>query len=205
MSESDVAPINKSAHEQTAANPMTPPTERGPTTVIYKLKRSDLFKFIIYTTLRNKLVWGIWLILCALLVYTTLADTEATTDTLTKVLTAIILVVFTLLFVNLLLLFTTVIRVVTIRKTGVLCEHVLKLTDDGIVVTSDVNESINRWAGFHKLVATPNYVLLFVTDANAHIVPRRAFASHTASQAFIDEVRACAKAARSQDTDGRTS
>jgi len=74
------------------------------------------------------------------------------------------------------------------KYRGFLGDHELEIRDEGLVERTDVNESIHRWAGFHKLVTTGRYLYIYVTDHNVHIVPRRYFASEQDQRAFRDEI-----------------
>jgi hypothetical protein len=61
---------------------------------------------------------------------------------------------------------------------------------------TDVNESLHRWAGFHKIVSTGKYLYIYVTDNNAHVVPRRYFGSEQEERLFRDELERHVVAAR---------
>jgi len=75
------------------------------------------------------------------------------------------------------------------RNRGILGEHVLEVTPDGLLERTDVNESLFRWPGFHKIRETRRYLYLYVTDVQVHLVPKRAFASPTEMRAFQDEIQ----------------
>lgn len=63
------------------------------------------------------------------------------------------------------------------KHKGLLGEHELEIQHDGLVERTAFNEAIHRWAGFHKVVKTRKFLLIYVTDNMAHIVPRRCFPS----------------------------
>ena len=67
---------------------------------------------------------------------------------------------------------------------GSLGDHELEIQDEGLVERTDVNESLHRWAGFHKIVRTNRYLYIYVTDNKVHIVPRRYFASEQQERTF---------------------
>jgi len=75
------------------------------------------------------------------------------------------------------------------KYRGFLGEHELEVRDEGLVERTDVNESLHRWSGFHKIVKTTRYLYIYVTDNNVHIVPRRCFASEQEQRAFLDEIQ----------------
>ncbi|HSH93984.1 MAG TPA: hypothetical protein VK968_07550, partial [Roseimicrobium sp.] len=41
---------------------------------------------------------------------------------------------------------------------GFLGDHELEIREDGLAERTDVNESLHRWAGFHKIVTTGRYL-----------------------------------------------
>ena len=65
----------------------------------------------------------------------------------------------------------------------------MEIRDEGLLERTDVNESLNRWAGFHKIVTTSQYLYIYVTDNNVHIVPKRCFASERALKEFQGEMQ----------------
>src|SRR6266480_2106046 len=60
----------------------------------------------------------------------------------------------------------------------------IEVTEAGLTERTDVNESLHRWTGFHKLIWTRNYFYIFVTDAIVHVVPKRAFDSEKEARVF---------------------
>jgi len=74
------------------------------------------------------------------------------------------------------------------KHRGSLGDHELEIRDEGLAERTDVNESLHRWAGFHKVVTTSRYLYIYVTDNNVHIVPRRYFASEEDLNAFRQEI-----------------
>jgi len=67
---------------------------------------------------------------------------------------------------------------------GLVGEHLLEVTEAGLIERTDVNESLHRWTGFHKLISTRKYFYIFVTDAIVHVVPKRAFDSENEARVF---------------------
>jgi hypothetical protein len=79
--------------------------------------------------------------------------------------------------------------ILTRKYHGVLCEHTIEVTDRGLIERTDVNETVHRWAGFHKVVRSRRYLRLYVTDALVHTVPLRAFASEQQIEDFLREIQ----------------
>ena len=75
------------------------------------------------------------------------------------------------------------------KNRGVIGEHTLEIRDDGLLEKTAVNESLHRWAGFHKIQASRSYLFVFVTDNIVHYVPLRSFVSADAAKEFRDELQ----------------
>ncbi len=75
------------------------------------------------------------------------------------------------------------------KNRGVIGEHTLEIRDDGLLERTAVNESLNRWAGFHKIQASRRYLFIFATDNLVHYVPFRSFGSSQAAREFRDELQ----------------
>ena len=74
------------------------------------------------------------------------------------------------------------------KYRGLLGQHELEIRDDGLVERTDVNESLHRWTGFHKVVTTRRFLYIYVTDSNFHIVPKKSFASKPDALLFQSEI-----------------
>ena len=79
--------------------------------------------------------------------------------------------------------------VVAHNNRGVTGLHELEIRDEGLLEKSEVNESLHRWSGFHKLGSTRTFLFIFVTDNNVHYVPWNAFPSEQAGKHFRDEIQ----------------
>lgn len=105
---------------------------------------------------------------------------------------------FTVIMFGFVSVFTIAVTLVTVlfrKYRGFLGKHELEIRDEGLIERTDINESLHRWAGFHKIVLTRRHLFIYVTDNNAHVVPRRCFATESELLAFRDELlRRTAKA-----------
>ena len=81
------------------------------------------------------------------------------------------------------------------KGRGLLGEHVLTITDEGLVERTDAGESLYRWKSFHKVKSTRRYFYIYVTDVFVQIVPKRIFASRDEAQSFRNEIESRIKAA----------
>jgi YcxB-like protein len=144
----------------------------------YSLTRWDLLRWNIYLVNRNRTIWVMLIGLNSLITFQNLNAPEMAERTL----------VVTILFVIVwFALMTAIVWSVTVlslalpvafkKHKGLLGEHELEIQQEGLVERTAFNEAIHRWAGFHKVVRTRGYLIIYVTDNTAHIVPRRCFPS----------------------------
>ena len=59
------------------------------------------------------------------------------------------------------------------KNTGLLGEHELSISDEGIVESTAHNHSTYRWSCYHRTVSTRNYLMLYVTEGQFHIISKR--------------------------------
>jgi hypothetical protein len=75
------------------------------------------------------------------------------------------------------------------KNRGVLGVHELEIRNEGLAERTDVNESMHRWSGFHKISRTRRFLFIFVTDNIVHYVPVRCFPSNEDAKRFQDEIQ----------------
>jgi len=78
---------------------------------------------------------------------------------------------------------------------GALGRHRVVLSDYGVTETTSVNETRTAWAGVDRVEQSPDYIFLYITPASAHIIPKRAFPSPEAADAFYRIARSRREAA----------
>ena len=93
-----------------------------------------------------------------------------------------------LIFATLQIMFQ-VIMLFTGRHRGVIGEHVIEIRDDGLMEKTSFNESLHRWNGLHKIVASRAAISVYVTEFQAHYIPLRAFPSKEEAARFEAELR----------------
>jgi hypothetical protein len=91
-----------------------------------------------------------------------------------------IMVVFNLIFQ---LLFLAV-----RNNRGVAGSHEYQIRENGLFERTDVNESIYRWEGFHKISRSKKYLFVYVTDNNVHYIPLSSFSSLDQERRFVMEI-----------------
>jgi hypothetical protein len=65
----------------------------------------------------------------------------------------------------------------------------LNIDPHAIRMTSAFSTNANYWEGIDAVVATPDYVYIYVTTRSAHVVPRRAFPNDRAFDEFVEMAR----------------
>lgn len=156
----------------------------------YTLTRGDLFRWQVAVVCRNRMLWGIGLFTCGLLLWDGFRDPKlADYSVAVKVVYAgfIFVVVFSVLAFVMLLTIGSSVRFK--KYEGLLCEHELEIRPEGMLERTSWNESIHRWSRSQKLVTTARLLVIYVTDTNVHVVPRRSFGSPALEQSFCNELR----------------
>lgn len=79
---------------------------------------------------------------------------------------------------------------------GILGEHTITLTPDGLCERTAVNQTTANWRGIYRVVGTPQHIFIFNQPNAAHTIPRRAFASPADAEQFLATAQAYFEAAR---------
>jgi hypothetical protein len=69
---------------------------------------------------------------------------------------------------------------------GVLGEHVIEISVDGLKETTDVNDSFHSWKGIVGVVQNKDYIFIYINPSTAHIIPKRFFSSKDESRQFFN-------------------
>ena len=70
-------------------------------------------------------------------------------------------------------------------KPGILGEHTIEISPEGLFEMTSVNESKHYWCGIRNVYSTDSYIFVFINKSVAHIIPKRAFKSNEESQNFL--------------------
>jgi len=142
--------------------------------VRYNTTRGDLIAASIRSVLHSRIILAMWVFFITRTCYSALQGPKIVDMSLgSKVFFSIILGgLFSAFF------FGTVIAVavaaVLLKKNkGVLGEHRLAISDDGILESTIHNESLNRWSTYHKTVSTRSHLLLYVNEGHFHIISKK--------------------------------
>jgi hypothetical protein len=160
------------------------------TTVRYSITRWDILRWQFYLLIRNRVLIVFLLIVSLGLVWNDLRTPEMSARPVGfKILYAVFFTAAMFCSVGFVTTALTACMVMFKKHRGFLGDHELEIRDDGLIERTDINESVHRWAGFHKIVTTGRYLYIYVTDNNVHIVPRRYFASEQEQRTFQDEIQ----------------
>lgn len=83
------------------------------------------------------------------------------------------------------------------RDKGVLGEHTLELTDEGLIEATDVNRSLANWRTVFRIRQTKRFVYIYISDANAHVIPRAKPPLEGSVEAFVSEFQSRIKSFQS--------
>ncbi len=181
--------------------PSVPPviSDQTARTVRYSLTRGDILRWQFYVLRRQRVLVALVVIFGIGLAWNDWRRPEFAGYTVAaRILYSVLLVCIMLCVVGGGTMAVMALTVLFKKYRGLLGEHELEIRDDGLVERTDVNESVHRWAGFHKIVPRRRYLYIYVTDNNVHIVPRHYFSSEQAERAFRDELEKHVNAAKAR-------
>lgn len=85
------------------------------------------------------------------------------------------------------------------KNRAVLTEHVITLTDSGVVEQTEFNRSETYWRAIAGVERTSSYVHLFTTQLSAYIIPAAAFGSEDSLATFVSAAQQRIRDARQGD------
>ncbi|HSY17340.1 MAG TPA: YcxB family protein [Candidatus Acidoferrales bacterium] len=175
---------------------MTPPPPPPPLnlatprlSITYTVTRSDMLCWHFYVLCRNRILIVLVTAVSLFVAWRDLQMPEMAKFSLApKILYALFITALMFGFVGCATMATMWLSTRFKKLKGVLGEHTLEIRDDGLAERTAVNESLIRWAGIHKLVHTRRHLIIYVTETNAYLVPRKYFASPQDENQFRAEI-----------------
>ena len=76
------------------------------------------------------------------------------------------------------------------KDRGVLGEHTLEITDDGLVESTEVNRALHNWRTAFRILETQHYIYVYVTATNVHIIPKNRLPIEGSINDFLAALRA---------------
>lgn len=163
--------------------------------ITYRLTRWDLFANHMTLWMRNRILQLILVLFLSFELWFGLfrfpghfSALKLAYRCLVILVTSVGLMLVTFVFVGLAMSFL-------LKQRGVICEHVLEITDEGLVESTEMNRTMHRWASICRIMNIFGYLFVYVGDQNAHQVPRRRILPEQMAY-FERELRARTAAAR---------
>ena len=72
------------------------------------------------------------------------------------------------------------------RHNGMLGSHKLTLTPKGLWEVTSANESLSYWHGIDRVEENEDYIFIFTTPINTHIIPRKIFKNREEGERFYE-------------------
>ena len=156
----------------------------------FRLTRADLIRAQTRAIFHNKVFIGVLVLFFAFLWWSTftmaeIAKHHEAVRAATAATAAAIGSIGVLLFTVLILALQNLLR----RDKGVLGEHTLELTEEGLVESTDVNRSLANWRTQFKIRDTRHYAYIYISESNAHIVPKKREPLEGCTEVFLIRLR----------------
>jgi YcxB-like protein len=75
------------------------------------------------------------------------------------------------------------------KERGVIGEHTLEITEQGLIERTEFNESLHKWPAMYRVVSQLGYLYIYVSYSIYHQVPKRRVDAQQMA-AFENELRA---------------
>ena len=72
----------------------------------------------------------------------------------------------------------------------------IKFDNDYLAEITDVNENRHSWKGVDRIEENQDYIFIFTSPSNAHIIPKRFFNSLKNAANFTDEAKRLQESAK---------
>jgi hypothetical protein len=175
--------------------PEIPPVIGHRLEIAYELTRWDLFANYMTVIFRNRILQVFVIVALIFNGWVTLAPGLLTRPISYTVLAGII---FLIVFGGLLALCMGALGLATsflLKQRGLVGKHVLRISDQGLVESTEFNESLHKWPSVCRILSLWGYLYIYVSDMNTHQVPKRCFSPKEIAD-FEAALRAYAKQAR---------
>lgn len=157
----------------------------------YTLTRWDLFSAQLRGFMCNNraLLW-LMLIAAVYMFYTSMTNSSPADQSLVvKLITAFLMVCFVLGIGFLGGMAVVVLNLFLSKGKGVLGEHTLEATEEGLEERTEFNVSLQRWNGIPRVRKIGRSYLIFITEGSAHVIPPPSGILEGDAEQFIAAVR----------------
>ena len=145
-----------------------------PMKIRYVLTRMDLFKARMSLVVSNRILLGFFAMLGTIVIIATLSDKTSAPHSVgfRAILAGLqLFIVYGAAFSLLTIL--SLAQAFSGKAKGLVGEHTLRITMDGLEEITEYNVSLNRWAAFNGCKKRGSLLFIYVTDGMAHVVPFR--------------------------------
>lgn len=164
--------------------------EAAAQSIRFTLTKGDLFRMQLRAVLRNRIVWVFYVVfLCIVVNGLVSAPSVQERPVAFQVFFACFGAAFFTVPFCLLQLLVIANAVYWKKHQGVVGEHTIKLTPEGLEESTLLNSGVHKWAGIHRVESNPRYLLIYVNESMAHIIPKRAFPSVAETERFEQRIR----------------
>lgn len=86
-----------------------------------------------------------------------------------------------------LLLMKALIMSLYANKKGVLGEHAIEISENGINESTSVNQGLHLWTGVYDVFESKHYIFIAIDKLQAHVIPKRSFNSDKEANEFYNK------------------
>ncbi|WP_243428283.1 YcxB family protein [Clostridium rhizosphaerae] len=72
------------------------------------------------------------------------------------------------------------------RNEGIIGEHTIEISEEGVREITKVNNSLHLWSGITKIKQDNSYIYIYIEEFRAHIIPKKSFKSEEEVNLFIN-------------------
>jgi hypothetical protein len=168
--------------------PAIPPIIQEPSRSIqFSFSLYDLIKCRLWVIHHHKLLMGMYLFFSILVPLMDLNDSKLAEQTFAvRALVFAFTAVVVLFFMSALNIVLQVIMAISAKNRGLVGVHKIEAGDECLTETTEFNAATFRWAGFHKLSESANYLFLYVAENNVLYIPKGSFSSIQVMNDFKD-------------------
>lgn len=155
--------------------PIPPPTAAFGRAIRYELTRVDLFVNLMTVIFRNRLLQIFIPVAMIATIWTFLSGPQADRTIEEMVVRAILYIIGYIVILALTLGLFGSVQAFLLPQKGVVGEHILEITDIGLVERTAFNESLHKWPSISRIFSFGGYLFIYVGESNCYYVPKRGF------------------------------
>jgi hypothetical protein len=149
-------------------------------TIVYKTSLKDAFAYYYYSWTHNRVLFGLLLFNSIIFILPFLLSRE--------ILYALFSIFLTFIFYYILCILIAMpinLLVLLLRKKKVLTEHIIMFFDDYFVEQTAYDRNEHQWKDIKSIVQSKEYIFLYISNSNAHIIPKNIFNDEASISEFV--------------------